>query len=537
MKSLDVLCSGIRGAENGSVNIYVRGTTTRAQVFADYDGTGAQTPIAALPLDANGGAVWYVNQPVLCRAYSSSGAVVREFTAFETATDTECISTSFTGTNYGTGQSGVFNPVLLSSILDKVVTSFGAGAVDWNVIVDGSFTSKTLTNAIRAVSGMWFNVKDPAYGAKGDGVTDDRSSIQAAITASDAVGGLVFFPPGNYIVGAPGLTVTGSAGFFAPNGAIMTSTAAGIQQLSIGPGTSAKFMIVGLRFSNTGSAAKWLTLNNGDLLLVGVVGTFTDAGVAAVKNVINFTGPADALTAIDCRFAIAPSGAFASASILVNTISALYCEFNAAGGGGLFDLIAAKDGIIAGCDFTSSTTIQSYIYHNSSTAALTVTGCDFANASAGSVQQALIDITGGVNLFEYGNTFSVVPAPLVAVGITNFSDATCQWGQLASVEHRESFATDNTTPVTLFQTVSCYRIRRTTATNQTLNIGVPVMPHQALTLTIINDSAGAPVETLTTIKGLASVNPAAGTRTTITAKAVLVAGTLAWVLVSNTNWT
>lgn len=46
---------------------------------------------------------------------------------------------------------------------------------------------------------VYFNVLD--YGAKGDGSTDDRRSIQSAIDAcSEAGGGEVFFPEGTYIV-------------------------------------------------------------------------------------------------------------------------------------------------------------------------------------------------------------------------------------------------------------------------------------------------------------------------------------------------
>uniref|UniRef100_UPI001C01C118 glycoside hydrolase family 55 protein n=1 Tax=Mycobacterium tuberculosis TaxID=1773 RepID=UPI001C01C118 len=45
-----------------------------------------------------------------------------------------------------------------------------------------------------------FNVSD--YGAKGDGVTDDSQSIQAAIMAAKAAGGgLVFIPNGKYLIG------------------------------------------------------------------------------------------------------------------------------------------------------------------------------------------------------------------------------------------------------------------------------------------------------------------------------------------------
>src|SRR3990170_2085384 len=48
-------------------------------------------------------------------------------------------------------------------------------------------------------SGDVFNVR--AYGAKGDGATDDTAAIQAAIDAATA-GGIVFFPPGTYLASA-----------------------------------------------------------------------------------------------------------------------------------------------------------------------------------------------------------------------------------------------------------------------------------------------------------------------------------------------
>lgn len=48
---------------------------------------------------------------------------------------------------------------------------------------------------------LFFNVKN--YGATGDGATDDATAIRAAIAAAFAVGGgVVFFPPGTYMVGS-----------------------------------------------------------------------------------------------------------------------------------------------------------------------------------------------------------------------------------------------------------------------------------------------------------------------------------------------
>lgn len=60
-----------------------------------------------------------------------------------------------------------------------------------------------------------FNVK--TYGAAGDGAADDTAEIQAAIDAAEVAGGVVYFPPGTYIVsatrtlaGTPGVILRGA---------------------------------------------------------------------------------------------------------------------------------------------------------------------------------------------------------------------------------------------------------------------------------------------------------------------------------------
>ncbi len=54
-------------------------------------------------------------------------------------------------------------------------------------------------NSNGSLKNLFINVKDPAYGAKGDGITDDTAAINSAITAA-ASGGIIFFPFGTYII-------------------------------------------------------------------------------------------------------------------------------------------------------------------------------------------------------------------------------------------------------------------------------------------------------------------------------------------------
>lgn len=65
------------------------------------------------------------------------------------------------------------------------------------------------TAAITVLQSAAVNVKDPAYGAIGDGAADDTAAIQAALNAVPP-GGTVQLPPGTYVISAPLLIPSGT---------------------------------------------------------------------------------------------------------------------------------------------------------------------------------------------------------------------------------------------------------------------------------------------------------------------------------------
>lgn len=134
-----------------------------------------------------------------------------------------------------------------------------------------------------ADSSVGFSVA--AYGAAGDGVTDDTDAIQLAIDAG--AGGVVYFPSGSYVISG-NLSVPANTAVTAGAGrATITQTALNTAAMTIGSGCS----VSGINFVGRGAAGYAAGSETNEVLLFVENATgatvrdckFTQVGSSAVK--------------------------------------------------------------------------------------------------------------------------------------------------------------------------------------------------------------------------------------------------------------
>ncbi|MHA2248698.1 MAG: glycosyl hydrolase family 28-related protein, partial [Candidatus Hodarchaeales archaeon] len=245
---------------------------------------------------------------MICK--TSAGVAVRTFTDGVQANATEVISDSFTGTDYDDASTGVNKPITLGGVLNKWNDSAGTTGIDWKVDINGTGTN--ISTALGAVSGLFFNVKDPAYGATGDGSTDDTAAIQAAENAADDNGGMVFFPPGIYRITST-ITINEKVSFVGvdPGSSVIkidTASNWNTFSVSISVETAGLQKIQGLGFvcsqANTGSfislgASTEVMISNCNFAASNLTGEVIDA----------FSAQPNHLTVNNCIFNINASGA------------------------------------------------------------------------------------------------------------------------------------------------------------------------------------------------------------------------------------
>jgi hypothetical protein len=147
----------------------------------------------------------------------------------------------------------------------------------------GSLTSVTIPGGTTG-NLNWINVKDSPYSATGNGTTDDRAAIQAAYDAlpntsstTNVVGGVLYFPPGRYVIGSPGLNFTAvkPTWILGSNGASTGRSVNRVNTQLISQSGNYALMQLGLEVDN----ATWSGFRVENLAIYDSSGTNTGAGI------------------------------------------------------------------------------------------------------------------------------------------------------------------------------------------------------------------------------------------------------------------
>lgn len=269
-----------------------------------------------------------------------------------------------------------------------------------------------------------FNVQAAPYSAVGDGVNDDTEEVQAAITAAEAAGGTVYFPPGTYLidhlhVNTGGIILTGPYATGSPRPsswrAILThkdSATSNIIRMEGADDVCIRFL--DLEGNGSNQTAGWSGIymyGCSDIRVIGsrIQHTIYGAGGGAIS--------CEACTTIqvrDCVFHANAGGVLfqseTSYSIVDNcsSIDDIYeCFAVYDTGAGPF----AHDNIISNCVCTDSfcgLSIENAVYNNQ-VLSNTVTNCKYGVVLASGAYNNLVDdttITAGVTSTEHGISFN-----------------------------------------------------------------------------------------------------------------------------------
>jgi hypothetical protein len=267
------------------------------------------------------------------------------------------------------------------------------------------------------------NAKSPAYNAKGDGVTDDRAALQAAVNDASSAHTSVYLPAGIYLVSAPitipageGLTILGSG--MGSRIKLMPNKNCFIFQM-----TGADTRITMRDLTIDGNCAQQGSLgSSGGINAIGAVSCMFDN--------IHFTGCRD-----DALYLGGMTGGAFGASNKV--MGCLFDQsMSALGPGRGISLSSNNDNRIIGCDFeylggSGGTTFSTAVGILDLAGSQLILGCSFiggvTNATKGvriqavsntTVSNCTFDTVGGDNIFVTGTNHTIVDNTAVNVGAT-----------------------------------------------------------------------------------------------------------------------
>lgn len=245
-------------APSGSWAIQQHGVASPGTAYSDWE---CQTVKTDRALNSSGRTTFYVSESVDVIVYNSSSVAVDAFTEGVRGELVGVNSPSWTGT-LPNGSQGLGGDLSLTEMIAAMRASFGAN--DGYVRETGQASDQLLKDAlanIRSANFPYFNVKSAPYNATGNGVTDDSSAIQSAVTACAAAGGgVVYFPRGTYLC-STGITITNS------RVSVLGDGAASIVQYTGVSGTKAfTFTGIGFQASNSISQIKVYASGTGGLI-------------------------------------------------------------------------------------------------------------------------------------------------------------------------------------------------------------------------------------------------------------------------------